>query len=57
MLSLYILIIKIVYQYYYGGGVYLKYRKIVDKVIKNYVFLIINRCKVNKKLKELVNWY
>lgn len=48
MLSLYILIIKVVNCY--GSGVYLKCRKIVDKVIKNYVFLIIKRCKVNKKL-------
>lgn len=57
MLSLHTSIIKIVYQYYYGGGVHSKHRKTVDKVIKNYVLLIINRCKVKKKSKELVNWY
>lgn len=57
MLSPHTSIIKIVYLYCYGGGVHSKHRKIVDKVIKNYVLLIINRCKVNKRSKELVNWY
>lgn len=50
MLSLHTSIIKTVNCY--GSGAHSKRRKTVDKVIKNYVFLIIKRCKVNKKLQN-----